>query len=359
MLGLYTNTNTSYINPNYGYAQSVFNPYQQTSSLFSGYSTGLTSNSSFGYPQQNNSSSFIQQLISMLLPMLFGGQSAACSTEVEEDIIDISTNCGGDPHFYVGDTRGGKASKLAYDFQGENNKVYNLLDNNDVSVNARFIDGTSAEAAKLGIAGADVARVMGDMDVEIKGTGINVVGHNDGKFEIYENGKKIADQTNYKDVEKKLKTKDITIQPSTVSQGMVNIKHGNRSIDLSKSHGGMWLGANRMKGDEGLNEQAYGALDTDRDGNTTGIIDTNKDGKVDDKDDLKYNLKNQVMIDGYGSAAEITPEIEAAIKKDLKAGLAKGAVTKGYSKDHGYSAMQWNEYVGRRIFNTEDKFLIA
>lgn len=343
----------NYNNANYGFSNN--------SSSFYGSSSIFQGQSNFMAPQQNSSSNFMQQLVMMLLQNLLGSGSPRAGrrpVEVEEETIDVSASSGGDPHFYVGEARKGGA-KLAYDFQGENNGTYNLLDNNDVSVNARFIDGNSAEAAKLGVSGADVARVMGDMSVNIKGSGINVVGHNDGKFEVFENGKKIADQTNYKDIEDKLKAKDITIEPSKTNEGMVSIKHGNRTIDLSRSHGGMWLAANRMKGDKGLNEQAYGALDADRDGETKAIVDVNKDGKVDDKDIIKYNAKNQFMVDGFGSAAKLTEEQEKALKEDISKGIKMGAVTKGYSKDHGYSAMQWNEYVGARVFATNDKFLTA
>jgi len=412
MLGFYnTNYNNSYMNQNqnygygmqqqnYGYGQSVMNPYQQQTSLFGGYQTG--------YQQQpvSDTNSMLFSMLNSLLPLMMGlfsnrqavQQQPVVSTvpasntisnsitgnsgqnniyniiinlllnsakeektpvEIDEETINVITNSGGDPHFYIGDHLGGKTNKLAYDFQGEHKKVYSLLDNSDISVKARFLDANSAEAIALKVNNSDVARIMGDMDVDIKGTGINIIGHNDKNFEIYENGQKIADQSNYKDIEDKLKAKNITIEPAKNKFGFVTIQYGERTIELCRSHGGMWLGANRMIGDKGLNEQAYGALDKDSDGNTQGIIDTNNDGKVDDKDNLKYNLVNQVMVNGTGSADAITPEIEAAIKKDIEAGIKLGSAVKGYSAEHGYSAMQWNEYVGARVFTATDELLTA
>jgi len=413
MLGLYTNfNNNTYLNQNYSNQNYSYNPYQQTS-ILGGYSTGYANNytnsysngySNF-YQQQSpmNTNSMILSMISSLLPLILGMfsnaqtatqpatattlpvttnnstvlngnsaqnnifntiiniilNSAKTPVSVDEDTVNVKTTCGGDPHFYIGDGLGKGSNKLAYDFQGENNKVYSLLDNSDISVNARFLDGTSAEAAQLGVSSADVARVIGDMDVAIKDTGINVVSHNNGNFEIYEDGEKIADQSNYKDVEDKLKAKDISIGAGTTNYGVITIKHGDRVLEVSKSHGGMWLDSNRMVGDTGLTEQAYGALDSDHDGKTVGVADVNKDGTVDDNDTIKYSLNNQLMVNGTGTAAEITPEIEEAIKKDLIAGIKQGSAVKGYSTDHGYSAMQWNEYVGGKAFTTTDKLLIS
>jgi len=338
------------------YNTSVFNNYN---------SSNIYGNSLFYNYQQptNNMMSIFSMLLFTLAnrgglnQSLFSANSGKTPISVDEETVNVTTKSGGDPHFYLADAKSGNVNKVAYDFQGVSNGNYSLLDNSDVSVNARFIDGYSAEAAKLGVSGADVQRVMGDMDLNIKNTGINVVSHNNGKFEIFENGKKIADQTNYKDVQDKLKAKGITLESGKKANAIVSISYGDRNIDMFKSHGGMWLGTNRMTEDKGLNEQTYGALDTDHDGNAKALMDVNQDGKVDDSDNIKYNIKNQLMVNGYGSAAEITDEIEAAIKKDIKAGLAKGAAIKGYSTEHGYSAMQWNEYVGRKAFTVEDKFL--
>ena len=63
MLSFYnTNYNNMYTNQNYGYGQSVMNPYQQQSSLFGGYQTGYEQQSSYDANSMLNS----------LLPLIMG-----------------------------------------------------------------------------------------------------------------------------------------------------------------------------------------------------------------------------------------------------------------------------------------------
>lgn len=69
MLGFYnTNFNNTYINQNYGY-QSLMNPYQQQSSLFGGYQTGLQQQPAFE----------ISSVFTQLISSLFNQQSFAFS----------------------------------------------------------------------------------------------------------------------------------------------------------------------------------------------------------------------------------------------------------------------------------------
>lgn len=82
MLGFYTNfNNNTYLNQNYGYGQSVMNPYQQQSSFFGGYSNGFSTGygqqTSFlgGYQQQQpacDMNSMLSSIINSLLPAMFG-----------------------------------------------------------------------------------------------------------------------------------------------------------------------------------------------------------------------------------------------------------------------------------------------
>ncbi len=118
---------------------------------------------------------------------------------------------------------------------------------------------------------------------------------------------------------------------------------------------------NLFKGDTGLLSQVVGAADNDADGNTVGVVDVNKDGKVDNNDILKYDLNNQAIVrSGYGAAGTMSQAIKDAIEKDYQSGLAQGSAVKGYSTTHGYNAIQWNEYIGEKLFTvSSDKFLTA
>ena len=425
MLGLYTNSNNMYVNQNYGYGQSTYNPYQQQSSLFSGYSTGYannytngyTNNYSSGYGQQNsNMSSMLLSILSALLPSLlgmfgntqavqqpyatnnanygqnnifnsllgsmFGGTQAvqqpyttnnastvingnsgqnniyntiinlilnsdkAGKTPLEVYNEDVTVQATGDPHFAVN-------GQQAFDFQGQNDGMYKMLDNSDISLNAKFAGG-----------GEGTPTIIKDQNLSFKDSDINVVSHANGNFEILQNGEKIADQTNYntdKEVIDLLKENDITI---TKEGNILTTKHAGRTLE-QRLNGGNIDNTNDtlMKGDEGLLTQGIGAIDDDKDGTTKMSVDVNKDGVVDDKDTLTYSAKDQFMVHtecAASSCATITPEIEEAIKKDIAAGAKLGSVAKGFSADHGYDARQWNEYIGAKLYTVkEDELLTA
>jgi hypothetical protein len=395
MLGIYNQNlnNNMFINQNYGYGAPVTNSYQQPASIFGGFG---------GYQQQQQQpafdfSSLIGLLFSSILGQGFNQQSASpfsaafpgvnidnASTgksvntglgsfslkpsqvpsqtgiwdqllsilgedvksskplDVYQEDVEVTTKATGDPHFAVGD-------KYTFDFQGKNNGQYKMLENNDVSLNAKFADS-----------GND-ARIIHDQNLQFKDSGINVVSHSGGTFEILKNGQKIGDQTNYNKDQKvidALKQSDIKLN---FDNNVLKTTHGKRTLEQTLKAGNIDnTGDTLMKGDKGLLTQAVGAADSDHDGQATGLIDVNKDGKVDDKDILKYDAKNQFMVDGKGVAAAITPEIEAAIKKDITEGLKQGSVVKGFSASHGYSAMQWNEYVGGKLYSIDnDKYLAA
>jgi hypothetical protein len=256
-----------------------------------------------------------------------------------------SAGASGDPHFNL-------AGKQSFDFQGENNGLYNMLDNDDISLIAKF--------ANYGTGGA---KIMKDQDLEFKDEGINLVTHSNGSFEIFNYGEKIGNQTNYNtDVNliNLLKENDISL---SLQKNILTTVHGNRKIS-QQMNGSYMNNSNNtlMKGDNGLLSQVVGALDNNADGNTSGIIDVNKDGKIDNNDQLKYDLSNQSMVHTYcaGSKCEtITAEVESKILNDFYAGLAQGSAVKGFSTAHGYSARQWNEYVGEKLFTVNsDNFLV-
>jgi len=401
MLGFNTNLNNMYVNQNYGYGQSAMNSYpltgnqyslwqqqqqqqqQQQSLLFTGDQPyrqqqtsydpnfmilsminsilptmlGLITNQRpvqqpvqtpvIQQPQQSSSSSFLQQLVLMLLQNLLGSGSATAGlTPVEVYDENVEVSAWGDPHFAIN-------GQQAFDFQGKNEGLYKMLDNSDIALNAKFTGG-----------GEGAATVINSQNLEFKEEGINLVSHANGTFEILQNGKEIADETTYNKDEKiieLLKEKDISISKEG---NILTAKHGKRSLS-QKLNGGYIDNVKDvlMKGDEGLLTQSVGAIDTDKDGVTKLGTDLNKDGKIDEKDDLKYDLKDQFMVhtacEGR-SCATITPEIEAAIKKDIEAGIKAGSAVKGFSTEHGYDARQWNEYLGAKLYTIkEDELLTA
>jgi len=263
----------------------------------------------------------MQQLIMMLLPMLLQPPVEE-ETLVEEDYV---SGHWGDPHFTI-------EGQQAFDFQGNADEKYKMIDNSDINLTAKF--GAYGNGAT----------VVKEQDLKFKDEGIDLISHADGSFEILQNGKEIADETSYNKDEKVmalLKKKDISI---TKEGNTIKTVHGNRI--LSQSCNGTEvdnINDTLMKGDKGLLTQTAGSIDDNNDGET----------KLGDKT-LKYDTKNQYMVhtDVSGSkCAPITEEIAAAIKKDLQAGIKAGSPIKGYSTDHGYDARQWNEYVGEKLYS--------
>lgn len=382
MLGINTNFNNMYLNQNSGYAN---NAYQQQSSFFGNYSgyqqqpandinsmlmsmiTTLFSSimgTSFNQqpvqqpvqqpirrpaqqPQQQSSNSFLQQVAMMLLQNLLSDKKTGKTpVEVYQEDTTVESAATGDPHFAIN-------GQQSFDFQGKNEGLYKMLDNSDIALNAKFAGG-----------GEGAATIIKDQNLEFKDEKINLISHADGKFEVLQNGKEIADETNYNTDQKVidlLKKNDIKLS----KEGKVlKATHGKRSLSQSLNGGNIDnINDTLMKGDKGLLSQTVGAIDEDKDGKTVMTTDINKDGKVDEKDTLNYEVKNQFMVHtgaAATSSAKITPEIETAIKKDIEAGIKKGSAVKGFSADHGYDARQWNEYLGAKLYTIkEDNYLAA
>ena len=381
MLGINTNFNNAYLNQNYGYAN---NAYQQQSSFFGNYSgyqqqqpandmnsmllsmMNLLFTSLLGInpvqqpaqqpvqqpvrnrqPQQQSSSGFMQQLVMILLQdLLKPGKAGKTPVEVYQEDTTVESAATGDPHFAIN-------GQQSFDFQGKNEGLYKMLDNSDIALNAKFAGGDEGAAT-----------IIKDQNLEFKDEKINLISHADGKFEILQNGKEIADETNYSTDQKVidlLKKNDIAISKEG---NILKTVHGKRSLSQSLNGGNIDnIKDTLMKGDKGLLSQTVGAIDEDKDGKTVMTTDVNKDGKVDEKDTLNYEVKNQFMVHTEiqgTSCAKITSEIETAIKKDIEAGIKKGSAVKGFSADHGYDARQWNEYLGAKLYTIkEDNYLAA
>ena len=313
------------------------NNYNNINNGFSGYSNPFVANSCYPYQQQNNPMSQMY----VIAGFGFSNRPLGCYQEG----FDVNASATGDPHFGIN-------GQQAFDFQGKNNGLYQMLNNSDVSLNAKFADY-----------GSDGARIIKDQDLSFNNTGINLVSHADGTFEILQNGQKIADQTNYNTDQNAINAlKNSNIDLSFANSNLTST-YANRTLTQQLAGGYINNTSDTlMNGDSGLLTQTIGALDTNHSGTTQMSVDVNKDGVVDEKDSLNYNLNNQYMVhtDTAGSScATITPEIEALINKDMQSGIAQGSLVKGFAADHGYDARQWNEYVGAKAYEVNSDALLA
>jgi hypothetical protein len=206
---------------------------------------------------------------------------------VTESCIDTDSFCGGDPHFYQ---TVNNQTLQSFDLQGRENAVYKMMDNDDYSLNASFKNFTGTDNQS--------ARIITDQNLTLKGSGINIVSHFQGKFEVYLDGQKIGDETNYSD--------------PRIAQKGVSINYANSNLTVG--YKGRTIGQNfngcinnsvdAKDGDSGLLTQLTGALDKDGsiDGVTHYNFDTNNDGKVDANDNQTYNPFNQKMVNSDCSA---------------------------------------------------------
>lgn len=313
------------------------------------------------YPFMGHSTSnMFTNLLTLLSKYLgFGGEDVVVQDEIVSpsssavpEVINASSRAWGDPHFDL-------LGKRSFDFIGKKGGEYNLIDNNDISINASFV----GDSKKLGIYDRDIKTVIGEENITFKGTGINIVARNNKQFDIYKNGEKIADQSNYKEVEKELAQKGIKINQAEKKQSkfeFLNLEFKGRKMSIGGTHGGMMNNIDLRKGDKGLQAQTVGALDLDDnklDGKTVGQVDANGDGKVDEKDVIEYNVNDQVFLHtvyAKNQTVKISEKNIEAIKRDIKSG--KGSIASRFTGE-GYTAAQWNEFIGHKLFATDDKFL--
>ena len=339
----YGNTNNGFGSAFNGFfpTQQAYSPYQNNfgniNNGFSGFSNPFVSNACYPYQQQNNP---MNQMY-VIAGFGFSNRPLGCYQEG----FDVNASATGDPHFGIN-------GQQAFDFQGKNNGLYQMLNNNDISLNAQFTGG-----------GDGSPTVINAQDLEYKNAGINIVSHANGTFEILQNGQKIADQTNYNTDQNAINAlKNSNIDLSFANSNLTTT-YANRTLTQQLAGGNINNTSDTlMNGDSGLLTQTIGALDTNHSGTTQMSVDVNKDGVVDAKDSINYNLNNQYMVhtDIAGSScATITPEIEALINKDMQAGLAQGSLVKGFAADHGYDARQWNEYVGAKAYEVNSDALLA
>lgn len=194
----------------------------------------------------------------------------------------VESNSWGDPHFRI--QADGK-NQNCFDFQGRNNTVYNMVSNSDFELNSKFND---VEGQK--------ARVIKDQNLTLKGSGVNIVTHSGGKFEIYYNGEKIGDQTNYKNLVNDERLAGISLN---LENSKLKVSYNDREITQQLNGGNIDNYYSVEQGDRGIMAQLIGSVDNDgnrMDGITQAKIDINKDGKVDEDDVLNYDTRNQVLV---------------------------------------------------------------
>jgi hypothetical protein len=295
----------------------------------------------------NNNNSKMMDMFKMMIQLVTGDKLPDKKITVDDIMEYLETGSWGDPHFTAN-------GEQAFDFMGQKGETYKMLDNKDVSLTAKFGDFKKGDANET---------VVTDQNLKFKDTNLNIVSHAGGKFEIYQNGKKVADQTNLKDenVQKILKENKIDL---TYENDTLTAKHGNRVISQKlideRGDGSIDNVKDTLaESDTGLLTQTAGALDDNFDGKTTMKTDVNKDGKIDDNDVLTYNVGNQAMVHSemLAKADPITDKVKAALEKDFATGKSQGSLAKGFNASHGYTAAQWNEYVGAKQFAVTDKYL--
>lgn len=203
--------------------------------------------------------------------------------------IDIDSNSQGDPHFGLVNEEGKRTQ--AFDFQGRNDTAYNMIENDDFTLNADFND-----AKDLG------ARIITDQNLTLKGTDVNIVSHQNGKFDIYHDGEKIGDQSNYQELADDARLEGIDISYDADNSNLLTVKHNDREIKQNLL-GDVRNATNVTSEDTGMLTQMIGALDDD--GNlldSTAEVDLNKDGEISDNEKLNYNSGEQALVNTKTSA---------------------------------------------------------
>ena len=191
----------------------------------------------------------------------------------------VKTRTWGDPHFNL---KGGKTDIYAFDFQGRNDTVYNMIDNGDFSIKALFSDTEDGKA-----------RFIAKQDTEFKGTGINIVTSGDN-FVIYKDDEVIADKSNFKDVQSTLEENGIDL---SFSKNNLVISYEGRQIIQQLKGGHVDNFVSITSEDTGLLTQTVGALDNDDNPFDGKIeIDLNEDGEISENEILFYNPDEQVMV---------------------------------------------------------------
>ena len=188
---------------------------------------------------------------------------------------DNTSKSWGDPHFVL---NLGNYSQHSFDFQGKNQSVYSMLESDSFSLKALFNN-----------AGDAGSRLITDQDLAVKGTGINIVSHKNGTYEIYNYGNKISSDN------AELKKLGISLNKEGNS---LSVEYQGKKIVQNLKGSEIENRVSTGTNDRGLLTQLIGALD--KDGSLDGIThinyDTNKDGKINDKDVLYYDKNKQMMV---------------------------------------------------------------
>jgi len=153
--------------------------YQQPQQMYQSQQMMFPQQQMYQQPQQqDNTSSFVQQLIMMLLPMFLGNNTQETCTE--ETTVDDNSSAWGDPHFKSTGKDGKTAIK--FDQKGKVGDTYNVFKGDGYEVDARY------DSYPTGYA------IMGEAKVKAGADTIDVT--KDGKTTI--NGKVIKDGSDIK-----------------------------------------------------------------------------------------------------------------------------------------------------------------
>lgn len=254
---------------------------------------------------------------------------------IDLELIGGNGGSYGDPHFTMN-------GKQVFDFQGEDDKVYQYLDNKDVNIVSKFN-------------GDKNVTVVSDQNLNLKGTNIEVESHMNGTFEVYKTDEKgnrnqIGDQTNYKDAEiqNALKDKGVNLD---FANNKLSVTYKNKTINQELAGGCInnSIDNSLLINSTGLAGQLIGAMDTD--GLLDGIahFDANNDGK---EDTVNYDINNQYFLnEGKGhKRGVLSDDVKSAIEADFNNNTNLPPTQRYNRNSTVYTLAQWIEYLGSKLF---------
>lgn len=227
----------------------------------------------------------------------------------------VQTRTWGDPHFNL---KGENIDMYAFDFQGRNDTVYNMIDNEDFGIKALFSDTEDGKA-----------RFISEQNTEFKNTDINIV-TSGNDFVIYKNNEKIADKSNFGDVKDILEENGIDLD---YSDNTLVLSYNGREITQKLNDNYVDNYVSITSADTGLLTQTVGTLDNDENPFDGRIeIDLNNDGVISENEILFYNPDAQVMTKQKTNIGISAPVVTD--EKESSEELAENFVELASSKWH-------------------------
>lgn len=263
------------------------------------------------------------------------------------------TTTKGDPHYDFNGQR-------SFDHQGTIGEEYLELDSDEMQM-----------ISKRGAYDKN-ATVISDEAIELKGSGLTVVAHSDGKYEVNQldangNNNVIMDQSGYKTADA-AKTMQNVGASVNMSGKTLTVTYQNRKSVLSIEKGYINDLTSAQSTDTGLKSQSAAVYDQNNEKNLDGTItidgkqynyDQNQQDMVAEKGHTSFNLNRLV------NGKKVSDLIKNDIAKLDNDGTIDGYVTdadgtrkrislsQAYSTSSGYSAAEFNELIGELIYSSD------